>query len=226
MAKRKLPVQPGLPPQQFDQLKVVLLAALEVIASRAALAVRKLLANHATDLAQCNLLQLQELESTVHGSYGLQIGDAIRKAVMLGRGQIAPHIYFNDGITWAKLSWLSAVALTKLNDPKHVWHIATGSRNKVVAVPSAALTKYHARKLIRRWVKPAVLPATRQHAPRRKPLPHAYYSLVDVLPDPVVMHAVIAVFRLGNSQFKARLTPADVGRITVVLSGQRKRKIS
>lgn len=221
MAKQMYP--PGLPQAQFDALLAALKAAFETIGRRAAAAVMNLLERHANILAQCNLMQLQTIETTLHGSYGVQLHDIVRKAVLLGQNKIALHVYRNAGITWRKLIGLPSGDIRKLNNPNHVWGVVA-SRNKVVQVTSANLNVPQTRKLVRRWDPPKALPPSRQLDPRRKPM-HTYYSLVAVEPDPVVRNAVLATFALGNSSFKSRLFVKDIAQIQAAFPANGKRKV-
>jgi hypothetical protein len=217
----------GLSKARFDKLFAVLSAALKGIADRAAKSVLTALGTHAADIAACNLHQLQELESRLHGSYGLQLHDALRKAAMFGSGQIKSHVYFNPGITWAKLTRMPMHDLQNLNDPNYAWAIKS-SRNKVVQVASKDLThpstKALSRKLVSRFVTPEALPPSRQDDPRPRPIP-TYYKLVSVDPDPLVHGAIVITCQLGNSSFKARLFASDVVMIQTTLTRRRKKAI-
>lgn len=221
MAKKKNPQ--GLPARQFSKLKAALKAAFEKIGKQAAKAVRNVLARHARTISRCSLAQLQDLEDFTKGSYGIQIRDALRKAVCLGQGRIALHVYHNSGVTWRKLVGLRPQDLRALNDPKYVWDIAT-SRNKVVQATSSSLTVDQTRQVISRWPKPRALPAKQQFDPRTKPV-HKYYSLVCAVPDPVVASSVLATFRLGNSEFKARVRLKDLNSLVGAFPSKRKKKI-
>ena len=220
MAKRRTGPPPGLPPALFDQLFKVLSRALRVIADRAAASVLGVLEQHAADIAACTLLQLHELETRLHGSHGVQLHDALRKAAMLGLGQIKPHVYRNPGVTWAKLVRLPAQDLQNLNDPNYKWAIRAGSRNKILQVASKDLTapstKVLSMKLISRFSVPEALPVSRQDDPRPRPVPR-YYKMLSADPDPMVRGTVVLVCQLGNSVFKVRLVAGDVALIQTAL---------
>lgn len=225
MAKKRM--NQGLPQAQFDALLAALTTAFGRIASRAAKAVLTLLDKHSVSIAQCNLQQLHELETRVHGSYGLQIHDALRKAALLGQGKIELHVYYNPGITWAKLVRLPAQDIQNLNNPNYGW-IIKGSRNKVIQVASKDLTppatKALSRKFICRWPKPEALPPGRQDDPRTRPIP-TYYKLVSVDPDPLVRGAILITCQLGNSAFRARLFAGDVALIQTAMVRRRKKAV-
>jgi len=166
------------------------------------------------------MLQIQQLDAEIKGSYGLKIGDAIRKAVMFGRGEIASHVYYNDGVTWAKLVRLSPSQLKELNDPVHLFDIRIG-RGRVLQVRSDRLSDKQSQLLISRWPKVRVLPAHKQDDPRPKLIPHTYYRLIHVEPDTSVRGTVLCVFRQGNSEFKARLHKCDLAQIAAAMPTKR-----
>lgn len=224
-AKTKQPPPPtssavavGLPDNQFRKLCDTVEARLQRILDRTAVQIRRIFVQYAADIAQCSRLQLQYLKRRLRPlGVGFRLGDMVDKAAAVGAGTMAVTVALSD-VTFELFDKLPTAAQKHLNADKPI-PVRQGA--KVIAKPLSQMSEKMWRRAISgsnpHW---GLLHPKHQDDPRPRPKP-VYYKLVACEKQRT---SVVATFRLGQSEFKSRLTAKDIAVLADTLTRPKRTK--